>query len=155
MPPNLHPRSRLTSSLFATTLLASFLVVGIPHLIPCPTPRVAYADEPTNPDGTRRRRRRRRRCAQDADPATMTTGQQQHAASTSTEGPKSSTFDVFADNEEDDFVDEDRSEGGRKPRRVRRECPVPKPGGIIGETLGFKSTRGRDRKTVPDSEQPP
>ena len=44
MPPHLHPRSRMTSSLFATTVVASFLVVGLPHILPCPAPRVAYAD---------------------------------------------------------------------------------------------------------------
>lgn len=44
MPPHLHPRSRLTTSLFATTLAVSFLVVGMPHLLPCPAPRSDYAD---------------------------------------------------------------------------------------------------------------
>ncbi|KAH6631775.1 hypothetical protein F5144DRAFT_602557 [Chaetomium tenue] len=43
-PPHLHPRSRMTSSLFATTVLASFLVVALPHILPCPAPRRAYAD---------------------------------------------------------------------------------------------------------------
>ncbi|KAL2159941.1 hypothetical protein VTH06DRAFT_2074 [Thermothelomyces fergusii] len=46
-PPHLHPRSRMTSSLFATTVLASFLVVALPHVLPCPAParRVYYADD--------------------------------------------------------------------------------------------------------------
>ncbi|EAQ88107.1 hypothetical protein CHGG_04726 [Chaetomium globosum CBS 148.51] len=35
----------MTSSLFATTVLASFLVVALPHILPCPAPRRAYADE--------------------------------------------------------------------------------------------------------------
>ncbi|KAG6986749.1 hypothetical protein G7Y79_00073g098480 [Physcia stellaris] len=43
--PSLHPRSRLTTSLFTSTLLLSFLVVGMPHILPCPRPRVEYSDE--------------------------------------------------------------------------------------------------------------
>src|ERR1700761_7663650 len=43
MPPHLHPRSTATSTLFAGTLLASFIVVGIPHVFPCPRPRTGYA----------------------------------------------------------------------------------------------------------------
>ena len=43
MPPHLHPRSTATSTLFAGTLLASFVVVGIPHVFPCPRPRTGYA----------------------------------------------------------------------------------------------------------------
>jgi cytochrome c oxidase assembly factor 2 len=64
MPSHLHPRSRLTMSLFTTTLLASFLVVGLPHLLPCPSgPRADYADGDMEGtvDGPRRWRRRRRR----------------------------------------------------------------------------------------------
>ena len=43
-PPHLHPRSRTTSSLFATTLVLSFFVVGLPHILPCPAPRTVLAD---------------------------------------------------------------------------------------------------------------
>merc|ERR1711981_1183111 len=56
MPPALHPRSSMTLSLFTSTLAISFLVVGLPHLIPCPVQPQAYAD-----DGTPIPRRRRRR----------------------------------------------------------------------------------------------
>jgi cytochrome c oxidase assembly factor 2 len=38
-PPHLHPRSSATSTLFGVTLLASFVVVGIPHIFPCPRPK--------------------------------------------------------------------------------------------------------------------
>jgi cytochrome c oxidase assembly factor 2 len=55
MPPLLHPRSRFTSSLFATTVFASFFVVALPHILPCPAPRLAYADGEM-PDGTPQRR---------------------------------------------------------------------------------------------------
>jgi hypothetical protein len=43
MPPHLHPRSTATSTLFAGTLLASFVVVAIPHVFPCPRPRTGAA----------------------------------------------------------------------------------------------------------------
>ncbi|OAP62908.1 hypothetical protein AYL99_02135 [Fonsecaea erecta] len=63
MPPHLHPRSTATSTLFAGTLLASFIVVGIPHVFPCPRPRTGYAadagrielDEEGNPTRVVRR----------------------------------------------------------------------------------------------------
>lgn len=44
MPPHLHPRSTATSTLFGATLLASFVVVGIPHVFPCPRPRNGQLD---------------------------------------------------------------------------------------------------------------
>ena len=59
MPPHLHPRSRLTTSLFSTTLLVSFLVVGMPHILPCPAPRTDFADSGSMKDGRRRRVKRR------------------------------------------------------------------------------------------------
>ena len=59
MPPHLHPRSRLTTSLFSTTLLVSFLVVGMPHILPCPAPRTDFADSDPAKNGRRRRVRRR------------------------------------------------------------------------------------------------
>ncbi|RYP17763.1 hypothetical protein DL765_004341 [Monosporascus sp. GIB2] len=130
MPPHLHPRSRMTSSLFATTVLASFFVVALPHVLPCPAPRVAYADSSsssseaetetvtvTNPDGTTttRRRRSRRKAAVVKDGIAAFEGR------------------------EEDF------EEGQKERRPRprqeRECPVPKPGGVIAELMGFRSGR--------------
>jgi cytochrome c oxidase assembly factor 2 len=107
MPSHLHPRSRLTMSLFTTTLLASFFVVGLPHLLPCPSgPHADYADGEMM-EGTgdaRRRRRRRSRCDGDAE----------------------------------DCVGDDKF---TTRRRRRRECPVPKPGGLVGEILGFTKVR--------------
>jgi cytochrome c oxidase assembly factor 2 len=113
MPPHLHPRSRLTSSLFATTLFASFFVVALPHALPCPAPRVAYAD-----DGTPHPRRRRRRKCTEEEQAKETLG-------------------------------ESSEEDNEGLRRQKRECPVPKPGGIVGDILGFtglSSTEGKGSK---------
>ncbi|KAJ2971997.1 hypothetical protein NUW58_g9275 [Xylaria curta] len=118
MPPHLHPRSRMTSSLFATTVVASFLVVGLPHILPCPAPRVAYADAAC-PDGSRRRARRR----SPQQTTEVKDGIAQFEAvgdsSSRTEGADASALTSTAP-------------------RGKRECPVPKPGGVIGELIGFK-----------------
>lgn len=99
----------MTSSLFATTVVASFLVVGVPHVLPCPAPRGTYADGEivVGEDGKRRRRRRR-------------------------ETPEVKDGIVHFDQSGED-------EAIRRARSARstRECPVPKPGGILGEWLGF------------------
>ena len=104
---HLHPRSRMTSTLFTTTLAVSFLVVGLPHLLPCPVDRRQFADS-ADADGKIRRRRRR----SDANVKTAESG------------------DTETSNQE-------TSEGvlGRK----ERECPVPKPGGRIGQMMGFET----------------
>ncbi|KAJ4301581.1 hypothetical protein N0V90_003674 [Kalmusia sp. IMI 367209] len=108
MPPHLHPRSRMTTSLFTTTLMVSFLVVATPHLLPCPVDPRTLADSP-DPEGlTGQPRRRRRRV------------------------PK------------EDICNDVVSEERRKFKEVdewatpKRECPVPKPGGLIGQVLGLK-----------------
>lgn len=113
MPPHLHPRSRMTSSLFATTMLGSFFVVALPHILPCPSPRVTYADGEIIEDENGRRRRRRR-------------PQEQVQTSEAKGGV------VQLDN----ITQEDLIE--QQGRRGRHECPVPKPGGKLGELLGFK-----------------
>jgi len=119
MPPHLHPRSRLTSSLFATTLFASFFVVALPHALPCPAPRVLYAD-----DGTPIPRRKRRK------PAICGTDEEGGVKEGCSEGEAP-----------------ERIEGGK--RELKRECPVPKPGGIVGEILGFKSSTGEKGNKPP------
>ncbi|KAF3767901.1 hypothetical protein M406DRAFT_355753 [Cryphonectria parasitica EP155] len=116
-PPHLHPRSRMTSSLFATTMLASFFVVALPHVLPCPAPRVAYADGEIIEDANGRRRRRRR--VQPQEP-------------------------VIRDGivHFDGLAQEDLME--QEGRRGKRECPVPKPGGRVGELLGFRKADDED-----------
>jgi cytochrome c oxidase assembly factor 2 len=37
----------------------------------------------------------------------------------------------------DEVEDGDGSQSGA--RMLKRECPIPKPGGLVGEILGFKS----------------
>ncbi|KAJ4411271.1 hypothetical protein N0V82_009055 [Gnomoniopsis sp. IMI 355080] len=102
----------MTSSLFATTMIASFFVVGLPHVLPCPAPRITYADGEIIQDENGRKRRRRRPVSQEPE---VQNGIAQ-----------------FNNVAQDDLVDQE----GRKGRR---ECPVPKPGGKVGELLGFKT----------------
>lgn len=102
---HLHPRSRSTSTLFTATLFISFLVVGAPHLLPCPVDRRQFADSFETPDGKRYRRKRK---------------------------------DAGAVNEEIQEIDVSE-EGSMMTSKPKRECPVPKPGGIVGQIMGFKS----------------
>ncbi|MCJ1472330.1 hypothetical protein MMC13_000977 [Lambiella insularis] len=113
MPPHLHPRSRLTTSLFGTTLLVSFIVVGMPHILPCPAPRTEFADAEIGEAG-RRRRRKKRKPEGDVD--------------VDASGQKGETVEVLSESE--------------MLARKAHQCPVPKPGGRIGQVLGF-----RDKKT--------
>lgn len=114
MPPHLHPRSLTTTSLLGTTLLVSFLVVGMPHIIPCPAPRLAFAEGEQisiSEEGRRRRRRRRRKADQ---------GQEESV--------------TLLDQKEESI-------------KKARECPVPKPMGIIGSLLG--SGKGKEEAAIP------
>lgn len=97
----------MTSSLFATTVVASFFVVAMPHLLPCPVPRTKYADGEIVVDENGRRKRWRRREAADGKDGLV-------------------QFNQTTDDEIE-----------RAAERMRRECPVPKPGGMLGEWLGF------------------
>ncbi|PMD62963.1 uncharacterized protein K444DRAFT_586440 [Hyaloscypha bicolor E] len=128
MPPHMHPRSRLTSSLFATTLFASFFVVALPHVLPCPAPRVLYAD-----DGTPIPRKRRRRPPMCPAP----------------DEENESKEDGLGAGIEEGGVEDGDMEGKGEKRVVKRECPVPKPGGIVGEILGFKSSSGEKGSKPP------
>ncbi|PQE13685.1 alpha-13-mannosyltransferase (Alg3) protein [Rutstroemia sp. NJR-2017a BVV2] len=128
MPPHLHPRSKFTSSLFATTLFASFFVVALPHALPCPAPHIAYADT-ISVDASGRPRRRRRKCPVDEEEKEEESNSKLHSF----------------DNQKVDI----ESEG---TRLQKRECPVPKPGGIVGEILGFKagsSGNGNEKGSKP------
>ncbi|TKA28619.1 hypothetical protein B0A50_02946 [Salinomyces thailandicus] len=98
----LHPRSRQTGTLFTGTLAISFLVVALPHLLPCPVDRRGYADTIEMPDGTIKRRRRKQKPAE-----------------------------AEQDGGSDEVV------MPLNPARPQRECPVPKPGGLVGQFMGF------------------
>lgn len=128
MPPHLHPRSRSTTGLFAGTLLASLLVVGMPHVFPCPAPRRTFADSEmiVSADGQQlpRVRRRRRKDAEIASDATF---------------PGHSTPAGAVDDEVTTFLQ--MEEEAEKLSHINRECPVPKPKGVLGELLGFRNAQ--------------
>jgi len=122
--PHLHPRSRFTSSLFGTTLLVSFLVVAMPHILPCPAPRVAYADAEGQVD--RRRRDRSKSADGEIEPAGSANGRSEKGMG-------------MTDQELARMVTE-----REEIRKKGRECPVPKPGGWVGEWFGWKSGAGKE-----------
>lgn len=95
----------MTSSLFATTVAASFFVVALPHILPCPVPAAKYADGEVVVDENGRRKVWR--CK---------------------EGPEVKDGIVQFNNSAD---------AEYMTKRTNRECPVPKPGGLLGEWLGF------------------
>jgi len=159
MPPHLHPRSRMTSSLFATTVAVSFAVVALPHILPCPAPRVTYADssssshpdvvivEHVNEDGTisttTRQRIRRRRAPPTPSASTTTT--------TTTEVKdgiaKFSASSSATDNGNGLPIEE-------TIRTRDRECPVPKPGGVLGELLSYVNGKKSDTYATPPPSPP-
>ena len=111
MTPYLHPRSKVTTSLFGTTLLVSFLVVGMPHIIPCPAPRVILADSESQDNRSGQERQRRSPCPRSDEIEKATQPLRPHA--------------------------ELSQEEKLTMRRKAHECPVPKPRGVLGRVLGF------------------
>jgi cytochrome c oxidase assembly factor 2 len=111
MPPALHPRSRQTGALFTGTLAFCFLVVGMPHILPCPVNPKQYADTIEGPDGQPMRRRRKRKQISDE---------------TGSEGESAEAHDALM-----------------AESKKTRECPVPKPGGLLGQVMGFKENENQ------------
>ncbi|KXJ95365.1 hypothetical protein Micbo1qcDRAFT_157265 [Microdochium bolleyi] len=157
MPPHLHPRSRMTSSLFATTVAVSFFVVALPHILPCPAPRVTYADAPANgtvvvveqnEDGTTttttRQLRRRRKVAPASEGKDLNNSEDlarlealASSGAAKTVANESTTVRLGAI--EETFRTRDR------------ECPMPKPGGVLGELLSYvnSSTKSETSTSLP------
>lgn len=142
----------MTSSLFATTVFASFFVVVLPHVLPCPAPRVALADGQmveVAADGTilpqqqqQQQRRRRRRRLQDEVMESSANAPVAPVGATQVERDADGMARFAMETGKraaDSDSDTSTSKLASSPRRTTRECPVPKPGGIVGELLGFKS----------------
>lgn len=112
-------------------MLASLLVVGIPHIFPCPAPRrtLAGSEMMVTAEGQQVPRiRRRRRKDIESDPNAP---QPEHPTPSGAVDEEVSTF--FEMEEE-----------AQKVVHVRRECPVPKPKGFLGELLGLRNARGSE-----------
>lgn len=142
MPPHLHPRSTATSTLFAGTLLASFIVVGIPHVFPCPRPRTGYAadsgemqiqfDEQGKP--VRRRVKQPHTRSSNDDVSRINT----EASEISSRQHKSLAESKPLDEEAALFrALAAEAEVLEHQAKQARECPVPKPSGWVGRMLGF------------------
>ncbi|RKF56923.1 Hypothetical protein GcM3_191024 [Golovinomyces cichoracearum] len=115
MSSHLHPRSRLTSSLFATTLFASIFVVVLPHILPCPAPRrVAFSDD--GGSGSR------------IQVPSTNPMRQNNPVNSERQG---SPTDIMKDGTQNLYTKQNPS---------HRECPIPKPRGFFGDLLGFKSS---------------
>jgi cytochrome c oxidase assembly factor 2 len=146
MPPHLHPRSTATSTLFAGTLLASFVVVGIPHLFPCPRPRRGYADTERPPpqqldeNGQRRLPRRARpdQAEVSSDRETQQQLSPQDSKTPSTSSLQRKSLTQRRDMAEEAALFAELQREAEALEREARECPVPKPKGFIGRILGFE-----------------
>ena len=119
MTPHLHPRSRATTSIFGTTLLVSFLVVGMPHIIPCPAPRVKLADSKVDSSENGQKRQR----LVQSGPARK-------------EPESREQVDDTIPLEEQNTL-----------RKIGHECPVPKPTGFFGRVLGFNEPTTEEKAT--------
>lgn len=98
--------------------MVSFLVVAAPHLIPCPVDPRTLND---SADPTRRRRRRKPIEAQDAE------SQQSGDA---------------------DALEQQRRMMLEERMSPKRECPIPKPGGLVGQVLGMTRGNGEHRGEI-------
>ncbi|KIV93444.1 hypothetical protein PV10_04657 [Exophiala mesophila] len=138
MPPHLHPRSMATSTLFAGTLLASFVVVGIPHVFPCPRPRTRYADSPPQFDeqGKPIPPQRMRRKLVSSSPETVDGDSTQNSARQPAVR-RALTLAQQKELEEEAVLFRELQREADALEREAGECPVPKPSGVIGRLLGF------------------
>ena len=96
----------------------------MPHIFPCPAPRVKFADSDIEVLENGQRRRRRRAYEEDKG----LNGRNEV-----------SSTDIF-----EEISDEEAA----ALRRRAHECPVPKPKGVIGEALGFKRRQEEERPKI-------
>lgn len=150
MPPILHPRSRSTSSLFAATMVASFVIVGLPHIFPCPAPRRTLADSQVEmtADGQQIIRPRRRRKTPESPQQDELLQHTKEVAATKAVPPQ------FAESSADEVATFLQMEAEAESlARIGRECPVPKPRGIVGQLLGFSHNNNDDDDDTTDNRQ--
>ena len=151
MPPHLHPRSTATSTLFAGTLLASFVVVGIPHLFPCPRPRKGYADAEIQFDAEGRPvRRKSSQNASDTSASLKDSSDLDRAAVQQQSKSLRKGLAQRKDIEEEAALFRELQREAEALDKQGHECPVPKPKGILGRLLGFEDKNmvaGADEKS--------
>ena len=158
MPPHLHPRSTATSTLFAGTLLASFIVVGIPHVFPCPRPRTGYAadagridfDDDGNPIPIPVRRPGKNDETTEPTAAKNLSIRDNEARQRPPRQLPKSLSQPKTPAEETLLFRELAAEAEILERQARsaRECPVPKPSGWVGRVLGFDGKEKVEGRSV-------
>ncbi|EFR03195.1 hypothetical protein MGYG_06193 [Nannizzia gypsea CBS 118893] len=151
MSSHLHPRSRSTMSLFTATLLASLLIVGVPHVFPCPAPRRALADSEiiVTADGQQIRRKRRRKDPIPAGDEASSPSDQlagQSLLGSTTTNIISQTPTVGQELREQAAQFRYMEAEAKELEKTARECPVPKPKGILGQLLGFGADKSDELK---------
>lgn len=74
-------------------------------------------------------------------------GQQQVQQTLPSPPPTTGSEPVTARQLEDDHASEfqRREEEARRLEKIGRECPVPKPGGLIGQVFGFNADKGSEK----------
>lgn len=88
----------------------------MPHILPCPAPRIEFADVEMTEGGQRRRRRRK--------------------------PTRDESIEMRKEKSETSGTADEEALLARKAH----QCPVPKPTGLIGQVLGFGSDgRDRER----------
>jgi len=143
MPSHLHPRSRATSTLFAGTLLASFAVVAVPHIWPCPRPRKQFLDSEIVIMDDGRAMRRVRKLKKPVSDSELSI--EIPSPSPSPSNPADASQSTKMSNQqrkmqkEADLLQQLQAEAAaRDQENARRPCPVPKPRGALGRLLGFE-----------------
>ena len=97
----------------------------MPHVFPCPAPRVRFSDAPSEVDGSEDK------LAQSTDESKGDAEKQRKALSKPISEKEMAEM-----------------------RRKAHECPVPKPPGIVGRILGFKEAANQDQsKSTTPSQQ--
>ena len=136
-PSPLHPRSTAPSTLFASTLAASFIIVAIPHLFPCPVRPVRDTyDSDGRPLPQQQRRTRQTQISIDPmnpSRAHTTAGY----AQVDTVKEKTLQDEALLFRQMQDEASRLDVKGG--------ECPIPKPTGFLGQMLGFEDGRKQSR----------
>ncbi|KAK0735805.1 hypothetical protein B0T21DRAFT_368567, partial [Apiosordaria backusii] len=110
----------------------SFFVVALPHILPCPAPRKTLADGELDPSSSPQKRKRRPK---------------QQSEIVGEDGvARFNNVTVTTPEQQEELQRVRRERRAERAERGKRECPVPKPGGVLGEWLGFhKDTTAVDK----------
>ncbi|OAX84328.1 hypothetical protein ACJ72_01298 [Emergomyces africanus] len=143
--------------------MSSLVIVGIPHLFPCPVPRHAFADSEMimSSDGQQKLvRKRRRKLVEPQQPAPDASDPENTAVVAVKPRTATTPAERLSSRQQGPFDEEimkfrGMEEEARNIANIKRECPVPKPGGVVGQLLGFnKRDEGKGRDGIPRADIP-